>query len=126
VTLQLCRQPAHDGAIIGRLAVDGVFICYTLEGVATAIPAGTYRVAITASQRFQRHLPELLDVPGHLGIRIHPGNTAQDTHGCILVGTARSHASVLCSREACDAVVDTIQSAAAPVTITIEDPGSEA
>ena len=81
---------------IGKLYVDGVKFCDTLEDKVrpygekiygeTAIPFGEYKVIITYSQRFKRHLPLLLDVPMFSGIRIHPGNTAADTHGCILVG----------------------------------------
>lgn len=55
----------------------------------TAIPMGNYRVIINFSQRFQKHLPLLLDVPGFQGIRIHAGNTHEDTEGCILIGNGR-------------------------------------
>ena len=52
----------------------------------TSIPYGTYKVTITYSPKFQRDLPLVNNVPGFDGIRIHPGNTAVDTEGCILVG----------------------------------------
>lgn len=86
------------GCTIGSLSVDGVWQCWTLEDEVrsgpkvpgqTAIPYGAYKVDITASQRFKRDLPLLLNVPNFSGIRIHPGNTSADTEGCILVGQDR-------------------------------------
>lgn len=53
----------------------------------TAIPAGRYEVILSHSNRFKRELPEILDVPGFTGIRIHAGNTAADSAGCLLLGT---------------------------------------
>jgi hypothetical protein len=84
------------------LSIDGQPFCATLEDVVrevpgvpvhawkvpgnTAIPSGMYEVEITYSQRFKRDLPLLLNVPGFAGIRIHAGNTEDETSGCILVG----------------------------------------
>lgn len=56
----------------------------------TAIPAGRYPVSITYSDRFKRKLPIVGSVKGFAGIRIHPGNTHNDTDGCLLPGTTRS------------------------------------
>lgn len=103
------RISSPPGCIFGRLYINDQFECWTLEDVEremtdgekgltkeekvhgkTAIPTGRYRVDITRSARFGRDLPLLLNVPNFEGIRIHPGNTAADTEGCILVGTVAS------------------------------------
>jgi hypothetical protein len=61
----------------------------------TAIPAGAYPVILCESPRFSnkyekqglgRIVPLLGGVPGYTGVRIHVGNTAEHTHGCVLVG----------------------------------------
>lgn len=94
MNLVLQRRYFEDNCTIGALSVDGVYECWVLEDVErdikiygeTAIPLGRYRIVIDYSNRFQRLLPHLLDVPGFSGIRIHPGNRAVDTHGCLLPG----------------------------------------
>jgi len=53
----------------------------------TAIPTGRYRVKLTYSPRFKRILPILISVPGFAGIRIHSGNSHEDTEGCLLPGS---------------------------------------
>jgi hypothetical protein len=81
----------------------------------TCIPAGTYRVVVNYSNRFKRMLPLLLNVPGFEGVRIHSGNTHEDTEGCILVGRRRGALgrllAVLDSRAAFDSLFRQIDSA---------------
>lgn len=68
----------------------------------TCIPEGRYKVIINLSNRFKRLLPLLLDVPGYVGIRIHPGNTHLNTEGCLLPGTTRLKDKVVHSKLAFD------------------------
>ena len=82
---------------------EGLFFCNTLEPTwrdyehgaykikgRSAIPEGRYAVVISYSPKFKQWLPLLLGGPEFnkrwQGIRIHAGNTARDTQGCILVG----------------------------------------
>lgn len=108
--LLLRRETFTSQSTIGKLLVNGIFQCFTLEdfcrdknkdGVLngpgeakvyaqTAIPKGRYQVIISYSNRFKRNLPLLLNVPGFLGIRIHSGNTHAHTEGCILVGNTKA------------------------------------
>lgn len=93
---------------IGRLSIDGKYFCDTLEDTVralgvkvrgkTAVPAGRYRVVLSESPRFKRILPLLVDVPNFEGVRIHPGNTAEDTEGCLLVGFNQVKGKVVASR----------------------------
>lgn len=94
--LQLNTIAKRKTYTIGELFIDGMFFCDTLEDTVredgikiygeTAIPAGTYKGIINHSNRFKKDMPLLLNVPNFEGIRIHAGNTSEDTHGCILVG----------------------------------------
>ena len=121
MNITLVRSMCGATCTIGDLYIDGQHACYTLEDVVrpngekvygeTAIPYGRYRVVVTFSNRFQRDLPLLLDVPNFTGIRIHPGNTAADTHGCILVGMGKSATTVDTSRVAFAAVFADIRDA---------------
>ena len=114
------RAWKKDGYTISRLYVNGkLFGCNTLEDAdrglsqdmqleeikkkkvygQTAIPRGSYECVYTYSNRFKKMLPLLKDVPGFDGIRIHSGNSAKDTEGCILVGLNLKKGMVLNSIE---------------------------
>ena len=75
---------------------------YKVKG-RSAIPEGRYAVVISWSPKFKQWLPILLGGPDFnrkwQGIRIHAGNTAKDTEGCILVGQNREVGKVLDSRK---------------------------
>lgn len=61
----------------------------------TAIPFGRYEVVLNISPKFKRRLPRLLNVKHFEGILIHRGNTAKDTHGCIIVGENKVKGKVI-------------------------------
>jgi hypothetical protein len=96
--LSLQRDESTQVSTTGVLSVNGMQVCHTLElpdtyngqkdvPDKTCIPAGIYPVVLAPSQKFGRVMPLLQRVPGRYSIEIHWGNTAEDTLGCILVGT---------------------------------------
>ena len=91
-------KQVNSNTTLGRLFLDGKFLCDTLEDEyrdikvhsETRIPAGSYKVELVNSPKFSprygHDMLKLTNVPGFEGILIHPGNTDKDTSGCILVG----------------------------------------
>ena len=98
--IKIVRQKGTAGFTEGKLYVNGVFECYTIEDAdrrleaggtkvqnKTAIPKGVYNIIISMSNRFKKLLPEILSVNGFEGVRMHSGNSSKDTEGCIIVGS---------------------------------------
>lgn len=126
--LKLTRKIFTNKSTIGQLTVDGRPECVTLEDVVrpskiqdeTAIDAGRYEVVITFSNKFKKFLPLLLNVPKFEGIRIHSGNAAKDTRGCILVGQTEGADFIGNSRVAFDSLFKKLQAASKKEKIFIE------
>ena len=106
---------------IGKMYLNGEYFCDTLEDTVrdlkvvkkiygeTAIPEGRYRVEMTYSPKFKRILPLLLKVPFFEGIRIHSGNSADDSLGCLLVGENKVKGKVINSRKTEDKLTDILR-----------------
>lgn len=99
IELELKREKRTVTYTLGHLYINGRYFCDTIEDAVrilneyedkiygeTAIPYGRYKVVLTHSSHFKCIMPELLNVDFFKGIRIHWGNTAEDSKGCIIVG----------------------------------------
>lgn len=141
MNLRLIREPSIGGTTLGVLFAGGHYECFILEDEIrecpdvpveqwkvpgqTAIPAGRYRVVVTDSPKFGRRLPELLNVPGFTGIRIHAGNRKEDTEGCLITGRWRAAQAVGESRVALERLISRIEralTAGEQVWVDIENP----
>lgn len=137
--ITLKRIAIRDTYTIGKLYIDGVYFCDTLEdkvrdlnknGVfdngekkiygETAIPYGTYNVKWTYSNKFKKYMPLIENVPSFAGIRIHSGNTNADTQGCVLVGENKAVGKVLNSKNTVNKLYPIIQKACKNGSVTIE------
>lgn len=138
---------------ISPLFVNGIRLCEVLEDTdrglnsnmsvaeiqrrkiagRTAIPTGTYKVVLSVSPKFKNRawakkygglVPEIQNVPGYSGIRIHPGTTAQDTDGCPIVGkntiVGKVTSSQKCFYELMDKYLVPAWSRKEEITITIK------
>ena len=106
---------------IGRVYINDTFFCNSMEdcdrglkqwmSVAeieaakvygeTAIPKGKYIVTMDYSPKYKRAMPHVVNVKGFSGIRIHSGNTAKDSLGCILLGKNDKPGWISNSRATC-------------------------
>lgn len=127
--LTLKRIANKDNYCIGKLYINGKYFADTLEdrdrGLddsmteedikakkkygETAIPTGIYTVLLTYSPKYKQVMPLVNKVKGYSGIRIHSGNTAKDTLGCILVGKNTKVGMVTDSRNTYNALFKRLQ-----------------
>ena len=147
--LKLKRIARKETYTIGRLYVDGVRWCDTIEDKdrglkqdmaqayikrikvqgETAIPTGRFRVTLgVKSPRMSKKaayqfcggfVPRLINVPGFDGILIHIGNTAKDSEGCILVGENKEVGKVLNSTATFCKLYEKLKSAKGEIYITV-------
>jgi hypothetical protein len=95
------KPPSGETFVQSRVFIDGVAFSFCVEdqdrhleteGISakvpklTAIPRGVYPLSVTMSARFKKRLPFLDGVPGFSGVRIHGGNKAENSEGCLIFG----------------------------------------
>lgn len=117
--LFLIRKWKKPEYTIGQLYCNGEKLCNVIEDTdrglnqymteaqiskikikdKTAIPAGTYKLEVSMSPKFKRELIMVCDVPGYVGIRIHRGNTADHSSGCLIPGLNTAKGMVTNSTE---------------------------
>lgn len=107
LTLVRIKTSSSLDSIQGELYVNGLFFCHTIERLSKAVPKGCYPLGVSYSPRFKTRLPYLC-VPHRLGIRIHAGNTAKDSSGCILVGKLDDCFTIINSRVTLKALLSSL------------------
>lgn len=144
---RIAKRPTYT---IGKLYIDGVYVCDTIEDTdrglsqkdslanikkkkiygQTAIPTGTYDITMNVvSPKFKDRtwakpwggkLPRLLNVPGYEGVLIHVGNSAEDSLACVLVGQNKVVGKVINSTVTFNKLMQILTKAKDKITITVE------
>lgn len=118
-------DPKREKFTLGKMYRNGLKFCETCEDEdrfleknpgakvkgLTAIPRGRYKLVASFSHRFKKVLPEVLDVPGFTGVRIHGGNRAEDSEGCILAGRVRTQEGIAQCKDTVEAIISLIEDA---------------
>ena len=88
----IVRVEESKEGTFGVLLINNKATCVTLEPAdygnqpnISNIPPGVYLCKKTKCQSYGETI-HVTDVPGRTGILFHPGNTTENTKGCILVG----------------------------------------
>lgn len=138
--LTLIRRWNKKDYCIGDLYIDGKWFSNVLEDTdrglddsmpledikkmkvkgETAIPTGIYQVLLTYSPKYKKIMPLVNNVKGYSGIRIHSGNTAKDTEGCLLVGKNKEVGKVLDSRNTFNALFKRLNQTKGKIIIDIQ------
>ena len=125
---------------IGRIFVNNAFFCNSMEDTdrglrqgmpleeikrlkvygKTAIPTGTYTILMTYSPKYKKKMPQVMNIPGFEGIRIHPGNTPEDTLGCILPGDNKVKGKVVDSTKRFNQFVNMLLGAGGTAPLVIQ------
>lgn len=118
MNLTLIRDVFTEVSTTGKLFIENDEECFILEDQdrkleaggtkiygRTAIPRGRYKIVLDWSPKYGRDMPHLLDVPQYEGIRIHTGNRAEDSEGCLIPGQDRVENYVRNSKLAFDALL---------------------
>lgn len=128
--LLLSRHTFKPNYTMGKLYLNSKYFCDVIEDTTrdinrdgdlndsgedkvygkTAIPYGRYEVQITMSNRFKKVLPILIGVKGFEGIRIHSGNSEEDSLGCLIVGENKAVGKVLNSKITMDKLMKEFES----------------
>lgn len=124
IKLTLIRKVFAEEYTEGELYVNDTYFCDTIEDKVrvlktekdkvpgkTAILAGIYKVILDFSNTFKKLLPHLLNVRFFSGIRIHSGNSAADSRGCIIVGKKQADGYVSNSRKTMYALMEILEGA---------------
>lgn len=137
--LKIIRIKSNTNFTEGRLYINGVYFCDTLEDkdrgldqsmsefeirkrkiyAETCIPSGEYRVILSHSPKFKRILPEVLNVKGFTGIRIHNGVDQNSTSGCLIVGKKWQDGKVTKSRETLNELLQILKQTKEDINLTI-------
>lgn len=91
--LVLIRDIRTETTVMGKLFLNGAFICYTLENSTKTIPEGVYSIQNSYSPKFKRELPLIFNattVKSSRGVRFHRGNSYKDSSACVLCGMGRN------------------------------------
>ncbi len=120
------KREENQTKTFGRLYEENIYLNETLEDKVrsasdpfilkeTAIPYGRYRLIISFSNRFKKQMIQIINVRGSnilyhgvsvdaCGLRLHGGNTEEDTLGCVLCGKTRTLEGI----KDCKIVVDNL------------------
>lgn len=108
MNVTLNRVMSNEKGTFGVLMNDSMPLCVTLEdpwsnnerGI-SCIPEGEYRVSPFSGVKY-KNVWIVNNVPNRSYILFHPGNSIEDTRGCILVGRSFNAHTIRDSRNAFD------------------------